>query len=168
MKIRLANLNDKEALIELALENKIELQNLNIPISSTKIEKTIENLFILNKGSHVVFVAETISGELAGGLLASLECYFYNEALQAQLIQWYVKKRYRGTSIAPRLLKAYVEWAKANNAIELFLGITSDIDSFLSHRMLMKMGFRHVGGNYTINLDKSSLTVINPVSSSNG
>ena len=168
MEIRIANLKDKEALIELALENKNELQYLNIPVSSLIIEKTIENLFILNKGSYVVFVAETASGELAGGLLASLERYFYSDALQAQLIQWYVKKRFRGTTIAPRLLKAYVEWAKSNNAVELFLGITSDIDTSLTHRMLKKMGFRHVGGNYTINLNKSSLPAINPVSSTHG
>ena len=115
MEIRLANLTDKEALIALALENKNELQYLNIPVSSSKIEKTIENLFILSKGSYVVFVAETASGELAGGLLASLERYFYSDELQAQLIQWYVKKRFRGTTIAPRLLKAYVEWAKSSN-----------------------------------------------------
>ena len=116
----------------------------------------------------MVFVAETASGELAGGLLASLERYFYSDELQAQLIQWYVKKRFRGTTIAPRLLKAYVEWAKSSNAVELFLGITSDIDTSLSHRMLKKMGFRYVGGNYTINLNKSSLPAINPVSSTHG
>ena len=119
MEIRLANLTDKEALIALALENKNELQYLNIPVSSSKIEKTIENLFILSKGSYVVFVAETASGELAGGLLASLERYFYSDELQAQLIQWYVKKRFRGTTIAPRLLKAYVEWAKRSGSAKL-------------------------------------------------
>jgi GNAT superfamily N-acetyltransferase len=152
MEIRLGLAKDKDALIKLALENQSEILHNNIEVNPTRVDQTLHGLFELNQGSHVLFVAETSGGQLAGGLLGCVERYYYSDELQAQLIQWYLRKSFRGTSIAPRLVKAFVEWAKTRGASEVFMGISSGIDIQLTHRMMRRMGFAHLGGNYAVNL----------------
>ncbi|WP_374349750.1 N-acetyltransferase family protein [Limnohabitans sp.] len=152
MEIRLGRSTDKDALVALALENQSELLHGNISVNPERVEQALRNLFDYNPGTHVLFVAETSDGELAGGLLACVSRYYYSEELQAQLIQWYLRKSFRGTSIAPRLVKAFVEWAKARGASEVFMGISSGVDVQLTHRMMRRLGFTHLGGNYAVNL----------------
>jgi hypothetical protein len=110
MKIRFAVPEDKEALISLALENQAEIAHGNISVNRERVDEALNALFFQNIGSHVLMVAETIDGKLAAGLMGCVERYYYSDELQAQLIQWYLRPAYRGTSIAPRMVKAFVEW----------------------------------------------------------
>lgn len=152
MKIRFAKIEDHDALIQLALENQQEILHGNISVNRSRVEEALHGLFALNAGTHVLFVAETEDGNLAGGLLGCVERYYYSDELQAQLIQWYLRKSFRGTSIAPRLVKAFVEWAKGRGASEVFIGISSGVDVHLAHQMMQRLGFTHLGGNYAVNL----------------
>lgn len=152
MDIRLGRPEDKEALIELALENQKELLHGNISVNPLRVEHALRGLFEQNPGTHVLFVAETAQGQLAGGLLGCVERYYYSDELQAQLIQWYLRTSYRGTSIAPRLVKAFVEWGRSRGASEVFIGISSGIDVQQKHVMMRRLGFEHMGGNYAVNL----------------
>ncbi|ARV18645.1 hypothetical protein AEP_01701 [Curvibacter sp. AEP1-3] len=152
MQIRFATEADKDALITLALENQSEIAHGNIDVNPQRVEEALRGMFTLNQGTHVLFVAETAGGELAGGLLGCVQRYYYSHELQAQLIQWFLRGRYRGTSIAPRLVKAFVEWAKSRGASEVFMGITSGIAVEQTDQMMRRMGFTHLGGNYAVNL----------------
>ena len=91
---------DQQALIALALENRQEMVHAPVPVSMARVEQTFSGLFEHNPGSHVVLLVHTDAGELVGLLIGCVERYFYSDALQAQLIQWYVKKAFRGTSAA--------------------------------------------------------------------
>jgi GNAT superfamily N-acetyltransferase len=153
MEIRLGRADDKRALVELALENQKEILHGNISVNPARVEQALQGLFERNQGTHVLFVAETSDGQLAGGLLGCVERYYYSDELQAQLIQWYLRKSFRGTSIAPRLVKAFVEWARSRGASEVFMGISSGVDIQLTHRMMRRLGFAHLGGNYAVNLN---------------
>lgn len=75
--------------------------------------------------------------------------------VQAQLIQWYVKKAYRGTSAAPRLVKAFVAWARTRGANDVFMGISSGLNVHLTHRLMRRLGFSYLGGNYGVQLNPS-------------
>lgn len=152
MKIRFAVPEDKEALIELALENQSEIAHANISVNRQRVDEALNALFVMNQGTHVLMVAETIEGKLAAGLMGCVERYYYSDELQAQLIQWYLRPAYRGTSIAPRLVKAFVQWAKSRGVSEVFMGISSGIHIQQTDRMMRKLGFTHVGGNYAVNL----------------
>ena len=114
-------------------------------------------LFHLNQGTHALIVAENIEGRLVGMLLGCVERYYYSDELQAQLVQWYLLPSVRGTSIALRLVKGFVEWAKARGASEVFMGITSGIQVQQTDSMMKKMGFTHLGGNYAVKLKSQSI-----------
>lgn len=165
MKIRFATIKDKEKLIELALENQAEIDFCSINVNRQRVDESLHGLFHLNPGTHVLMVAETVDGKLAAGLLGCIERYFYSDELQAQLIQWYLRSEFRGTSIAPRLVKAFVNWAKSRGASEVFIGITSGIKTQQSDLLMRKLGFVHLGGNYAVNLknEPKKITVKNSV-----
>ena len=152
MKIRLALPSDKSAVIELALETQRDIVHGNITVNPARVDQALHGLFELNPGSHVLFVAETTDGHLAGGLLGCVERYYYSDELQAQLDQWYLRRAYRGTSMAPRLVKAFVTWARARGASEVFMGVSSGANIHLTHQMMVRLGFTHLGGNYAVNL----------------
>lgn len=155
MKVRVAERSDRDALIALALENRQEMAHAPVPVSMERIEQTLHGLFELNPGSHVVLLVQTDAGELVGLLIGCVERYFYSDALQAQLIQWYVKKAYRGTSAAPRLVKAFVAWARMRGANDVFMGISSGLNVHLTHRLMRRLGFSYLGGNYGVQLNPS-------------
>jgi GNAT superfamily N-acetyltransferase len=152
MKIRFAVPEDKDELIALALENQAEIAHGNISVNPQRVDEALNGLFLLNQGSHILMVVETLEGKLAGGLMGCVERYYYSDELQAQLIQWFLRPAYRGTSIAPRLVKAFVEWAKSRGASEVFMGISSGVHVNQTDRMMRKLGFTHLGGNYAVNL----------------
>jgi GNAT superfamily N-acetyltransferase len=152
MKVRFAEQADREALIALALENRHEIAHAPVAVCMERVEQTLHGLFERNPGSHVVLLVQTDAGDLVGLLIGCVERYFYSDALQAQLIQWYVKKSYRGTSAAPRLVKAFVAWARSRGANDVFMGISSGLNVHLTHRLMMRLGFAYLGGNYGIQL----------------
>lgn len=172
MKIRFAQESDKEALVELALENRDETAHANVVVDPQRVADTLQGLFTLNQGTHVLFVAETSEGQLAGGLLACVQRYYYSHELQAQLVQWFLRPQYRGTSIAPRLVKAFVEWAKSRGASEVFMGVTSGVAVEQADRMMRRLGFTHLGGNYSVNLksqrEKTKVNVMSSTGSEDG
>lgn len=153
--LRMAERSDRDALIALALENRQEMAHAPVPVSMERIEQTLHGLFELNPGSHVVLLVQTDAGELVGLLIGCVERYFYSDALQAQLIQWYVKNAYRGTSAAPRLVKAFVAWARTRGANDVFMGISSGLNVHLTHRLMRRLGFSYLGGNYGVQLNPS-------------
>jgi len=152
MHIRFALESDSDALLELALENRAEISHNNFAVDPKRVADTMKGLFTLNQGTHVLFVAETSQGVLAGGLLACVQRYYYSHEMQAQMVQWFLRPQYRGTSIAPRLVKAFVEWAKTRGASEVVMGVTSGINVDATDRMMRRLGFKHLGGTYAVNL----------------
>ena len=155
MEIRFARTEDKPALIELAKENQHEMKHNRISVHPQRVDEALHALFELNQGSHVLFVAQTSQGQLAGILMGCIERYYYSDELQAQLVQWFVRPAFRGTSVAPRLVKAFVTWAKSRGASDVFMGISSGIDTHLTHRMMQRLGFNYLGGNYGVNLKET-------------
>lgn len=152
MNVRMAEKADQQALIALALENRQEMVHAPVPVSMARVEQTFSGLFEHNPGSHVVLLVHTDAGDLVGLLIGCVERYFYSDALQAQLIQWYVKKAFRGTSAAPRLVKAFVAWARSRGAHDVFMGISSGLNVHLTHRLMLRLGFAYLGGNYGVAL----------------
>jgi GNAT superfamily N-acetyltransferase len=156
MKIRFAVPEDRQALIDIGLENQAEIVSGPISVNAQRVDEALHMLFNLNRGSHVLFVAETADGALAGALLGCVERYYYSDELQAQLIQWFLRPAYRGTSIAVRLVKAFVEWAKLRGASEVFIGISSGINLQQTDGLMRKLGFTYLGGNYSVSIKAES------------
>jgi GNAT superfamily N-acetyltransferase len=83
---------------------------------------------------------------LAGGM----SNYFFSRKLKAYDHVWFVTPEHRGKRTAVILLKKFLEWAKERGASEVFMGVTTNIAPEKTGRLLEKLGFKHVGGNYRL------------------
>ena len=88
-------------------------------------------------------------GLIAGGVAN----FFFSPATYAYDHVWYVLPEYRGSRTALRLLKMFESWSKAQGCVSLCMGVSTGIASEKTGRMFERLGFRHVGGNYRMDLN---------------
>jgi len=89
-----------------------------------------------------LFVAEDndkVIGVFAG---FAAEHFFGNDLVSSDLIL-YVDPEHRGGTAAPRLIKAYQEWAKKIGAKEITIGVSTGVNSERTARLFENMGFGH-------------------------
>ena len=86
--------------------------------------------------------------ELVGMIMGYLSSYYFGNDILANDILWYVKKERRGSMTGPRLLKAFRVWAKERGANEVCMGVSTAVDIDRTHKLLSRMGFKHVGGTF--------------------
>jgi len=89
-----------------------------------------------------LFVAEDdnkIIGVFAG---VAHEHFFGNHLVSSDLIL-YVDPEHRGGSAAPRLIKAYEEWAKKIGAKDITIGVSTGVQEERTAKLFEKLGFGH-------------------------
>ncbi|GAB5540178.1 MAG: hypothetical protein Salg2KO_22810 [Salibacteraceae bacterium] len=57
-----------------------------------------------------------------------------------------------GGKVGVKLLRLVTEWAKAQDAEEMHIHATSGIEPNRADKMLTRMGFETIGGNYVVRL----------------
>ena len=101
-------------------------------------------------------LAYTDEGEPVGMLAGSISPYFFSDGKLASDFVWFVSPEHRGSRVALKLLQKFVDWARENGATELYMGVTTNISSDRTGKVLEKRGFEHVGGNYRVRLHGQS------------
>lgn len=89
-----------------------------------------------------LFVAEDdnkIIGVFAG---AAHEHFFGTDLVSTDLIL-YVDPAHRGGSAAPRLIKAYEEWATKIGCKDITIGVSTGVNTERTARLFEKLGFGH-------------------------
>lgn len=95
--------------------------------------------------SHFLCVAERADGTLAGGLAAMAVRHWFGPSIQACDLALFVDPQARGGIAAARLIRAYVEWARAAGAQKIALGITTGIEAEITARLCERLGARRAG-----------------------
>lgn len=85
---------------------------------------------------------------LAGGC----SNYFFSRKKKTYDHVWFVVPEHRGKKTAVVLLKKFLAWSKDRGASEVFMGVTTNIAPEKTGRLFEKLGFKHVGGNYRLDL----------------
>ena len=89
---------------------------------------------------HFVVLAETPSGEIAGGLGALVHPHVWNPALRcATECFWWVDQGYRGSRAAHSLLRAYSDFIEREGIVKGALCLLEG--SPVSDRVISRMGF---------------------------
>jgi GNAT superfamily N-acetyltransferase len=83
-----------------------------------------------------------------GLMICSVQAPEYSEDLIAWDVLTYVDAAYRGSRAALMLISAYREWARVRGAKMIFLRTCTGIDPEKTGKLFEHMGFRHIGGNY--------------------
>lgn len=87
-----------------------------------------------------------------GMMAGALATQFFGPAVFAYDFVWYVVPEDRGSRTAIRMLKKFESWARSKGAKEIHLGVTTGVDPDKTHGIYERMGYKHVGNNYTLKI----------------
>lgn len=138
--IRPATRDDIPALIELGRAMHAESPRFSRhPYSPAKTAGTID--FLLANGA--VFVA--VKGGQAVGMMGGMVApgWFTDEATAIELAV-YVAPEHRGRT-GMRLIRAFEAWAFEHGAVEVTLGITTEVDTERTAALYEHLGYRRAG-----------------------
>jgi GNAT superfamily N-acetyltransferase len=91
-------------------------------------------------------------GKAVAMMAGGVSSYFFSPKRKAYDHVWYVVPEHRGSRTAVLLLKRFVEWARSRGAGEIFVGVTTNIEPERTGKLLSRLGFKHVGGNYRLDV----------------
>lgn len=149
MAIRFATMNDLPGLIEGASRMHALTRFRNQPFNAQKVANAFADLIRDPSGKYVFFVATSADESLVGALIGVVEQQIFTDAYTASIMHFDVLPEARMGGHAVRLIKAFEQWAKNRQVVEIYFGINSDTDADLVSRFARKMGYYKVGENFT-------------------
>jgi GNAT superfamily N-acetyltransferase len=148
-KIRLAEPKDIQALVEGGARMHQLTRFKAQPYNAQKVSQTFADLMNAGAASKYVFlVAESSQGEIVGALIGLAEQQIFSDAWTASVMHFDVLPEARMGGYGVRLLKAFEQWAKNRNVIEITLGVNSGVGTEAIGAFIQKMGYTKVGANY--------------------
>lgn len=105
--------------------------------------------FTSNPDTHFACLSES-GGVVTGMFLGSICEHYFGKDLIASDTLWYVLPEHRGSRAGLQLLRAFENWAKARNAAEVFIGVSTGLGTDRTGAMLQKLGYDVVGGNFKL------------------
>jgi GNAT superfamily N-acetyltransferase len=104
----------------------------------------------LDHPDYVCFVGYEGS-ELVGMMVGAKSKYWFSDsASYAADLALYVRKDFRGSTCAIRLLQAFMRWAKSSGCVDIRCGVTTKINPEVAKRLYVDaFGFEDGGSLYT-------------------
>lgn len=140
--IRPATHEDIPRLVELGEEMHKESRFACLPFDEDKVRRLFAHL--IESPDGLMIVAEE-NGVVIGGFAGMVHEYYFSRAKLACDFALFVCHEYRGGMAAPRLMKAYIAWAKERGALMIQAGITTGVHVEQTSRLYEKLGFKNAG-----------------------
>ena len=156
MKIRTATPADIPALVELLLAMRDETRYAGLDVSPERLARNLGTQFSRMDATQCCFVAENAEAALVGVLAGSLRQFLFQEFVTATEGLFYVHPGARGTTAAVKLIYAIREWAIARGVREIQFSVRSGKDIARTDRLMKRLGFNLIGGNYSLWVDRSA------------
>ena len=151
MTIRFATPTDVPALVQLGKHMHAITRFRTLDYDEARVAQTLTAALAQGKERYVCFLSEDSLGQVVGGLLAVLEKHIFSQQLTASIMHYDVLPEKRMGGYGVRLLKAFEQWCKNRQVVEINFGVNSadDADQLaLLGRFAIKLGYSKVGENY--------------------
>ena len=151
--VRITRPDEIDLILPLAREYHRESRYNHIPFSETKLRQLFTQGF---NNQHDTFGAYMRHGERVVGIVhAGVGDYYLGDGGRiVTVLSFYVPKDIRDTMIGGRvtikMMRILTDWAKAQRAEEIHIHTTSGISPRRTDRMLRRLGFRTLGGYYSM------------------
>jgi GNAT superfamily N-acetyltransferase len=151
MSIRFATAQDIPALVSLGARVHALSRFKAMPYDAQRVADALHAAFAEKSGRYICFVATDAKGEVAGGLLATLERHIFSPQITASIMHFDVLPEKRAAGYAVRLIKAFEAWCKNRQIAEISFGINSVDDAAELARLgrfAQRLGYRKAGESY--------------------
>ncbi len=146
MQIRRVTTEDIDEVLELGVLMHAESAYRFLPFDRDKVRRLLLS-YAETPETRCMLAAEE-NGRIVGVFVGYLTDYFFCGEKLAMDVVLYVGRKYRGSSAARRLLRAFCDWARARGACEVCLGVSTDVNAERTGKFYERMGFVRVGGIY--------------------
>jgi hypothetical protein len=145
--IRLGDIPDIDAIVELALEVKEQSVYAGIKLDNHKFRLLVASM-MGDKTSRVIVIVDD-DDRPQGFLLGLVEELFFSRSRYATDLAVYVRKGYR--NLAPAMFKQFMQWAKTKpRVVRIMFGISSGVgDPARTGKMYQSLGLSLCGGIYS-------------------
>jgi GNAT superfamily N-acetyltransferase len=151
MSIRFATAQDIPALVSLGARVHALSRFKGMPYDAARVTAALQAAFATADGRYVCFVATDSQGQVAGGLLATLERHIFSPQITASIMHFDVLPEKRTAGYALRLIKAFEAWCNNRQIHEISFGINSVDDAQELARLArfaQRLGYRKIGESY--------------------
>ncbi|AET91080.1 hypothetical protein BYI23_B004730 [Burkholderia sp. YI23] len=136
--IRHATREDLPALVELGRQMAAESPRYSrLAYSAEKVGAMLGNMIDSENG--FVMLAE-LDGVVAGVMAAFVSAHWMSDDLMSSDFGLYMLPAHRGGTSAMRMARAYIEWARSRGAIDISLGISTNVDPEQTARFYRALG----------------------------
>jgi GNAT superfamily N-acetyltransferase len=156
VRVRLASPDDVPALVELLLAMRDETRYAGLAVSPERLARNLGTQFERMDATQCCFVAENAQGALVGMLAGGLKQFIFEDFVTASEGLFYVHPGARGTTAAVKLIYAFREWAIARGVREVQFSVRSGKDIARTDRLMKRLGFNLIGGNYSLWVERSA------------
>lgn len=148
MPIRFATVDDIPALIELGRQMIGHTRFATFAYEPLRVQAQLHAALTEGKSRYVCLLAFDSEDRLVGMLLAVLEQHIFSSQLTASVMIFLVLPEARMGGWGVRLLRAFEQWAKNRQVLEINFGVNSATEQDTVGRFARKMGFKKVGENF--------------------
>jgi GNAT superfamily N-acetyltransferase len=141
--LRPVSVEDCNEVVRLARAMHKESKYKKLPFDEQKIVTNVYACAL--HPDQMLGLVEEMDGRLVGMFQAYMSSLIFNDSLIAVDSILYVEKKYRGTMVAIKFLKAYEDWAKRNNAVQIFMGISTGIHEARTVQLYKRLGYKQSG-----------------------
>lgn len=141
-------------ILRLGIAMQQEGDYATVPFDIQKAANSIMSMVVNNPSGFGILAYK--DDEAIGMLAGTLSPYFFSNGKLASDYVWYIRPEHRGARTALTMLNIFKSWALENGATEMYMGVTTNISSDRTGKLLEKQGFEHVGGNYRMKLNVST------------
>ncbi|MEP0520990.1 MAG: hypothetical protein ABJO09_14185 [Hyphomicrobiales bacterium] len=139
----------------IAHEFHAESRYAHLQFSEEKLTRAFSRA--INNPSNTLSIYIQCDGETVGIVQAAAGDYYLGIGGRiVSVLNLYVSRRIRGTylggKVGVKLLRVVSEWAGTQRAEEIHIHSTSGIDPLRTDKLLTRMGFEVIGGNYMARL----------------
>jgi GNAT superfamily N-acetyltransferase len=138
--IRTATPEDLSTILDLAEVMHAESRFKDLPFSRAKVSHIFAQLI---DGAGLVLIAEQ-DGEVIGAIAGVVIELWFSPTKVAQDFGLFICPEHRGGMHAVRLIKRYIEWAKAQGATAVEMGINTGVQVEQTGKLLHHLGFTQV------------------------
>ncbi len=147
--IRFATAEDIPALVELGKEIHAGTRLSALPYDKEKLASQFRAILEPPNENYCIFAAVVPGEGFVGALMGMLAEYPFSGARMSSNYVYFVRSRYRGSSLAVRLLFAFRQWARNRDAMLFCISQNAGVDTGRFDKFMHHLGFERTGGNYS-------------------